>query len=223
MGYRLRTGTIGKRKVQSIRGYCQLEKFTIFGPSLVARRVTSFRICNKRRVTSEHIYLMLRKPTVEGEDDNENEDLVFLSPEESFPEKSPAKDQGASPILRRSNRKRKSVTDMSKGSSTKKKKTTSPAKQDNKPGKSMPRIPRTPQQQEQPPEGQASQEPGSKEPTAGFEALLLAMERRLAAKLEKASGASRQAAQQATLNSESLEQLESRVDANEDYIMNALK
>ena len=49
------------------------------------------------------------------------------------------------------------------------------------------------------------------------------MEGRLSAKLEKASEASREAAQQARLNSESLEQLESRVDANEEFLMNALR
>ena len=46
----------------------------------------------------------------------------------------------------------------------------------------------------------------------------MAMEERLSAKIEKASEASREAAQQAKLNSESLEQIESRVDANEAYI-----
>ena len=123
---------------------------------------------------------MLRKAATE--DDNDIEDLVFLSPEESFPEKSPAKDQGASPVLRCSNRKRKStsasVTDMTKGSGTKKKKT-SPAKE-NDPGKYMAKIRRFPQQSH---EGQG-QDPMPKEPAAGFEALLQAMEGRLAAKLE---------------------------------------
>ena len=82
----------------------------------------------------------------------------------------------------------------------------------------MPKVQRTP------PKGQDDSgkgEPG--QPAAGFEALLLAMEGRLSAKLEKASEASRKAAEQAKLNSESLEQLESRVDANEEYLMNALK
>ena len=117
--------------------------------------------------------------------EDESDELVFLSPEESFPEESPGevKDQGASPVLRRSNRKRKStsasVTDMSKGSSTKKKKT-SPGKE-NDPGKNMLKIPRTPQQG-QSQEGQGH-DPGPKEPTAGFEALLLAMEGRLTARL----------------------------------------
>ena len=39
--------------------------------------------------------------------DSENEaELVFLSPEEELPTSPEARDQGASPILRRSNRKR---------------------------------------------------------------------------------------------------------------------
>ena len=79
--------------------------------------------------------------------ESEADDLVFLSPDESVGEQDEAgqvkgQDQGASPTLRRSNRKRKSVTvlgSMSKNSATKKKKN-SPD-----PGKSMPRIPRTPQ------------------------------------------------------------------------------
>ena len=45
---------------------------------------------------------------------------------------------------------------------------------------------------------------------------------RLTAKLERASEASREAANQAKLNSESLELLESRVDANENCLMEAL-
>ena len=79
--------------------------------------------------------------------DSENEaELVFLSPkEESVQVRKAQADQGASPVLRRSNRKRKSTTTyptgMSKGSGSKKKKAgTSPD-----PCKSMPKIPRTPQ------------------------------------------------------------------------------
>ena len=49
------------------------------------------------------------------------------------------------------------------------------------------------------------------------------MECRLAAKLEKASNASKEAAHQAKLNSESLEQLESRVDANEQCLLEDLR
>ena len=49
------------------------------------------------------------------------------------------------------------------------------------------------------------------------------MEGRLSAKLEKASEASKEAAHQAKLNSESLELLEQRVDANKNCLMEALK
>ena len=99
---------------------------------------------------------------------------------------------------------------MTRGSSSKKKKS-SPK---------MPKVPRSPagapQQQPQQQGGQASQ-------GQSFETLLLAMEGRLTAKLEKASEASKEAALQAKLNSEGLEQLESRLDANESCLMAALK
>ena len=80
--------------------------------------------------------------------EDDPEDLVFLSPEELPPPKVPVNDQGASPVLRRSNRKRKSVAsvgEMTKpaGSRSKKKKA-SPGKPEQDAGKSMPRIPRTP-------------------------------------------------------------------------------
>ena len=58
--------------------------------------------------------------------DSENEsELVFLSPEEEIAGPENQEDQGALPVLRRSNRKRKSVAsytegDMSKGSGSKK-------------------------------------------------------------------------------------------------------
>ena len=75
-----------------------------------------------------------------------------------------------------------------------------------------------------PPKGPTAQAQGQQGQQKGsFEALLLAMEGRLSAKLEKASEASREAAHQAKLNSESLEQIESRVDANEAYVMEALR
>ena len=86
--------------------------------------------------------------------DSENEaELVFLSPEEEIrPPKNDPPDQGASPVLRRSNRKRKSVTaysdnDMSKGSGTMKKKCSPPKQTPPKenPEESMPKLPRTPQ------------------------------------------------------------------------------
>ena len=67
-------------------------------------------------------------PTVSEE---EGDDVVFLSPEESPPGEKD-QDQGASPVLRHSNRKRKSVTTvgaaMTKGSGSKKK--SSPSRDD---------------------------------------------------------------------------------------------
>ena len=100
---------------------------------------------------------------------------------------------------------------MTKGSCSKKKKS-SPDK--------MPKVARSPPKgQEQPPQNaQATCQSGQ-----NFEALLLAMESRLAAKIEKASEASKEAAHQAKLNSEGLELLESRVDANEGCLMAALQ
>ena len=110
--------------------------------------------------------------------DSENEaELVFLSPDEEVtgPQKSGQGgqgDQGASPVLRRSNRKRKSVTaysetDMSKGSSSKKKKSS--------PTKDMPKVTRTP-----PREGQAAEQPPG---AYDIGALLKGMEDRLAGKI----------------------------------------
>ena len=144
---------------------------------------------------------------------SEEEDAVFLSPERDHPEQDKP-DQGASPQLRRSTCKRKSTAggdeDMTKGSNSKKKKSSPPK---------MPKVPRSPAA------GAAPQPAQSQQPPLGqsFEALLLAMEGRLSAKLEKASEASKEAALQAKLNSEGLEQLESRVDANESCLMTALK
>ena len=141
------------------------------------------------------------------------DELEFLSPEEG-----PSPDEtGASPRLRRSSRKRKSVAadpDMSKGTSSKKKRNLTGNKQAS-PGE-MPKTARTP-----PKEGQDKTRP--QDNSNNFEALLLAMEGRLAAKLEKVSETSKEAALQAKLNSESLEQLESRVDANETCLMEALR
>ena len=153
------------------------------------------------------------------------DELVFLSPE-SEPEQEQEQDQkrqdtGASPQLRRSTRKRKSTIgekSMTKGSSSKKKKT-SPNKSPN-----MPKVPRSPVSaagQQSQPTTQTTPKPA--QAGQSFEALLLAMEGRITAKLEKASEASKEAANQAKLNSESLELLESRVDANEQCLMDALR
>ena len=150
--------------------------------------------------------------------DSENEaELVFLSPEEDPPARPEPKDQGASPVLRRSNRKRKSVTcgsDMSKSSGSKKKKTASPD-----PTKSMPKLPRTPQGgQEDKDEGGGKRDSGA----AAFEAMLLAMEKRLGAKMERATEAAQEAVNLSKQTKDNLERLEAKVDRNEDNISSAL-
>ena len=143
-------------------------------------------------------------PLERGDDTPEEEEVeaVFQSPEWD-----PDGGQGASPQLRRSARKRKSTAgdDSFKSTSSKKKKKVSPGK--------MPKTARSPNKP------QADQASGGQ----SFEALLLAMEGRLSAKFDKASEAAKDAALQAKLNSESLEQLESRVDANENCLMDALR
>ena len=156
-------------------------------------------------------------------DSDSGEDLAFLSP----PEEGPARggtDVGASPHLRRSSRKRKSTAgtedNMVKESSSKKKKS-SPK---------MPKVARSPpkaqaQAQARPQHDQTQSQPptqASGTSQVSFEALLQAMEGRIMAKLEKASEASKEAAHQAKLNSEGIEQLESRVDENEACLMDAL-
>ena len=147
--------------------------------------------------------------------DSEGDDLVFLSPEESLggeeEEQAAGKGQGASPNLRRSSRKIKSVNvpgNMSKNSATKKKKSS----QD--PGKRMPRIPRTPQ---------GATAGADTQPASDLEALLLAMERRLTDRIEKASEAAKEAASLAKTTNEALEDLELRVEASEVCIRGELK
>ena len=152
-----------------------------------------------------------------SDSEGDGDDLAFLSPEESFDQQ--AHDQGASPTLRRSNRKRKSVSvpgNMSKTSTTKKKKN-SP---DN-PGKSMPRIPRTPQGAA----GTSEERTGGEnaESANGLEGLLLAMENRLAARIDKASEAAREAVDIAKKTNAALEDLELKVEASEVLIREELK
>ena len=177
-----------------------------FSPTPVARKVDLFEICEKAGVSSERYasQVMPEVREVVALDEEEEEAAVFQSPE--WDPDGAGQDQGASPQLRRSARKRKSTAgdDTLKGSSSKKKKA-SPKK--------MPKTARSP------PKPQANGE----QPSQTFEALLLAMEGRLTAKIEKASEASREAAHQAKLNSEGLELLEQRVDANENCLMEALR
>ena len=145
---------------------------------------------------------------VGGRAEDSEEEQVFQSPEwEPAPG---AKDSvGASPQLRRSARKRKSTA--GDDSLVTKKKRQSPTK--------MPKVTRSPK-------GQTSQDQAQAQgqgQAQAFEAMLMAMEGRITAKIEKASEASREAAHQAKLNSEGLELLESRVDANEGCLMDALR
>ena len=150
--------------------------------------------------------------------DSESDDLVFLSPEKSFNQQ--GRDQGASPTLRRSSRKRKSVSipgNMSKTSATKKKKS-SPD-----PGKSMPRIPRTPQGAAAATEDRSGTPGEGPEGPGGLESLLLAMEGRLAARIDKASEAAREAVALAKSTNAALEDLELKVEASEGLIREELK
>ena len=148
--------------------------------------------------------------------EEEGEDLVFLSPDES-----PVKDQGASPTLRRSNRKRKSVTttqDMSKSSSSKKKKC-SP----NKVPDTMPKTTRTPVRG-----SDAAEQNGPKEaetadkPPNDFASLLMAMEARLSSKLDANKRAVNEAVKMSKLNSDALDALEEKVDATDEILKETL-
>ena len=146
-----------------------------------------------------------------GRGEDSEEEQVFQSPEwtptQETQERS-AGAAGASPQLRRSARKRKSTAGddslLLKVSESKKK-------------KEMPKVNRSP------PKGPVNGQGQAQGQGQSFEALLLAMEGRLTAKIEKASEASREAAHQAKLNSEGLELLEQRVDANENCLMDALR
>ena len=165
--------------------------------------------------------------------DSDTEELVFLSPEEEVI-RQPAGEQGASQVLRRSNRKRKSVTaycdpDMSKGLGSKKKKGSSPeAKKktaDTEGGaRSMPKIPRTPggktaQPNEKNGAGDNSTPGASAEQPpaapAGLEALLLGMEGRLITRMDATNKAVDEAVDLNRQTNAALALLERKVDANE--------
>ena len=153
--------------------------------------------------------------------DSENE-VVFLTPDE---DEAPVKkgtevDQGASPVLRRSTRKRKSVTvvqDMSKGSGSKKKKCSSPKAAS--PGKDMPKLPRTPQAGAE--AAHPEHERGQDKPT-DVAALLLAMEARITSKLDATKKAVNEAVSLSKLNSDALDALEEKVDANDEVLRETL-
>ena len=162
--------------------------------------------------------------------DEECDDVIFLSPDES-PQKE-ENSQGASPQLRRSNRKRKSVTtvrDMSKGvGSSSKKKKNSPKTKQNSPkdssNKNMPKVPRTS------PKGTADnnkQDTHSDKNKSGngpenFAELLMAMEARLSSKLDANKKAVNEAITLSKLNSDALDALEEKVDNSDEILKETL-
>ena len=151
-----------------------------------------------------------------GSDTEEPEDVVFLSPDES-----PTKegDQGASPALRRSNRKRKSVTAagttaMTKGSSSKKKKPCTP---NNK--KSIPKVVRSPPSGGSKTDKQTEEKDKDKEQDMSqFEKLLRAMEDRLTSRMEANNKGVEEAVKLAQSTNEALNNLEEKVDSNDERL-----
>ena len=142
--------------------------------------------------------------------DSESDEQEFLSPEAE--RRRPVKDQGASPTLRRSSRKRKSVSGqagMSKGSSSKKKKASTT------PPKSMPKVPRSPQGTQQ----QTGETPGPSD----IGAMLKGMEERLAGRIEATNRVAKEAVALSRLTKDSLEALEEMVENNEEALKKALE
>ena len=147
-------------------------------------------------------------PNTDSEGDNE--EVVFLSPDESPPKN---QDPGASPKLRRSSRKRKSVSnDMSKGSGSKKKKT-SPIKATEEQVKNMPRVARSPQGTQRPQAEQPlAEQPGPTDSRMGeFERMLLAMESRLSSKIEATNKAVNEAVAVSKMTNDALELLKKKL------------
>ena len=86
--------------------------------------------------------------------------------------------------------------------------------------KAMSRVPRTPPKGAEDPPEQASKPEQKKPPD--FAALLLAMEARLSSKLDANKKAVNEAIKQSQLNSDALDALEEKVDANDDVLRNTL-
>ena len=161
--------------------------------------------------------------------DSEPDDLVFLSPDSS-----PGEGQGASPQLRRSNRKRKSTSagvgacSSMPRSSGKKKKTASP--KNNAAGQDMPKIPRTPtsasarvgpgtgptQQQQEPTAGTTEQSVPDKGRVGSMESFLLAMEGRLTGRMDKINEKVEKAISLANRTNKALGELEEKVEQSEE-------
>ena len=122
------------------------------------------------------------------------------------------------------NRKRKSVTviqDMSKGGSGSKKKKSSPSKQASHPkptaNKAMPGLPRTPQAGAEP-----QAEPAAKKEVPDVASLLMAMEARITSKLDATKKAVNEAVSLSKLNSDALDALKEKVDANDEILRETL-
>ena len=162
---------------------------------------------------------------VRSDSENENEaELVFLSPDEEVGPRHSAsakEDQGASPVLRRSNRKRKSVvrgdTDMSRGSGSKKKKG-SPTKT---PDKDM--TARTPKAGSSQPPTNNVPKTAEKGEAPSIQDLLLGMEGRLSSKLDVTDKKVEKALTLATETNSALEDLELKVAASEAAVANKLE
>lgn len=129
---------------------------------------------------------------------SENE-VVFLTPEETVrSNRKNQEDQGASPHLRRSSRKRKSIVDeggMTKGLSSKKKRNTtggngaSPLKGSEQQKTTMPRVPRLPPAKKR----ETAEKTGGNGPTTTIESLLAGMEGRLGSKIDETNNKVEQA------------------------------
>ena len=109
--YRAENTTTVKKKVRATSGHVLVESLLIFLVALGPLTEANLRLCVRKSIARSAASVVM--------DGEEGDEVVFLSPDESPPKKQPD-DQGASPTLRRSNRKRKSVTvppaEMSKGS-----------------------------------------------------------------------------------------------------------
>ena len=164
---------------------------------------------------------------VRSDSENENEaELVFLSPDEEVGPRQRAsakEDQGASPVLRRSNRKRKSVvrgdTDMSRGSGSKKKKG-SPSKT---PDKDKDMTARTPKAGPSQPPNNGAPKTAEKGEAPSIQDLLLGMEGRLSSKLDVTDKKVEKALTLATETNSALEDLELKVAASEAAVANKLE
>ena len=140
------------------------------------------------------------------------DELVFLSPEEGPTPEKQGQSQGASPQLRRSSRKRKSVAgpDMSKGSGSKKKRNSTGNKKT--PPKEMPRVTRSPAKEGPGTAGKSEQSQEQTQPRqTSLERLLAGMEARLASKIDATNSKVEKALELVAEASTALEDLELKI------------